>query len=98
MNYYISENLNRLAANRYLEELFIKGRLQTQYENDPNNSPTSKFYRQEFDQDLMSFVVKYPDFKFNDFVFMRDLENTLTTDKNNFNASQVWLRLSDLFG
>ncbi|WBR61493.1 hypothetical protein [Drosophila suzukii associated hytrosavirus 1] len=74
MNFYILENINRLASNSYLEELFTKGKLQLLYEDDPQNARSADSYFSELDNDLLSFVVKYPNLKFNDFLFMRKID------------------------
>lgn len=74
MDFFIAANLNKLAANRYLEELFHKGQLQRAYEDDPVNAPSSKDLRHTFEEKMMQFIIRYPTLEFSDFMFMRDLD------------------------
>ena len=79
MNFYIHENVNRLSTNSYIEELFIKGKLQTSFEN--NNGYPGDVYKEYFGKNLLEFVTKFSDLHFNDFLFMHGVSINKPTAK-----------------
>lgn len=70
MNYYtVTENINRLASNPYLEQCFSAGVLQRTLaaEDRPN-------LHRMFQENIIEFVAKYPNLTFFDFIFLRGID------------------------
>ena len=79
MNFYIHENVNRLSRNSYIEELFIKGRLQIAFEN--NTGYEGNVYKEIFEKNFLKFVSKFNNLHFNDFLFMHGVPINSPTAK-----------------
>ena len=73
MDYFIYDNITKLAANKYLEDLLQRGQLQSQFETDAINHLPSE-YLEKFHSDILSFTAKYSNLCFNDFLFMRNVD------------------------
>lgn len=71
---FISTNINILAANEYINDLLVKGSLQTAYEAEPIENNTPRCIYQQFINNKENFVVLYPSLGFNDFLFMHNLD------------------------
>lgn len=70
MNYYtVTENINRLASNPYLEQCFTAGVLQRTFaaEDRPN-------LHRMFQENIIEFVAKYSNLTFFDFIFLRGID------------------------
>lgn len=74
MQYYITENINRLALNPYLADVFTKGYLQTRYEQHAEESLEPAQLMREFENNIFSFIAKYENLKFPDFIYMRNMD------------------------
>lgn len=64
--------------NNYRFDLLQKSKLQQILENYPHNSRnTTDYYKKKFDEDIVSFVARYPVLNINDFLFIYDIDINL---------------------
>lgn len=77
VTYFIIDNLNRMAINRYLECYFVPGQLENRFLKSGRDERYSwENCAFEFRSTPIDFVANYPNLTINDFIFMRGLDIT----------------------